>query len=159
MEVSFLDLGGVITNIVVPDKNGVFEDVVLGYDDVSSYEINGPSFGAPVGRYANRISNAGFKLNGKDDFLPRLGYTAIGDKFTTNCLAYEDSEFSTEDLAITALKACATTTIYGCACDNGAIKITKEAPAYGPVYRVIKAHTMPDGQFGVQFQHIPEIAG
>ena len=66
MEVSFLDLGGVITNIVVPDKNGVFEDVVLGYDDVSSYEINGPSFGAPVGRYANRISNAGFKLNGKE---------------------------------------------------------------------------------------------
>jgi hypothetical protein len=100
-----------------------------------------------------------FKLNGKDDFLPRLGYTAIGDKFTTNCLAYDDSDFSTEDLAITALKACATTAIYGCACSNGAIKITKTAPAYGPVYRVINAHTMPDGQVGLQFQHIPEIAG
>lgn len=36
MEVSFLDLGAVITSIIVPDKNGVFEDVVLGFDDVSS---------------------------------------------------------------------------------------------------------------------------
>ena len=100
-----------------------------------------------------------FKLNGKNDFLPRLGYTAIGDKFTTNCLAYNDTEFTTEELAINALKACATTAIYGCACENGAIKISKTKPTYGPVYKAIEAYTMPDGQFGVKFQHIPEIAG
>lgn len=101
-----------------------------------------------------------FKLNGKDDFLPRLGYTAVGDKFTTNCLAYDDGEFTTEDALITALKACADTPIYGGACAEGAIKISKTVPAYGPIYRVIKAYTMPDGQFGVELQHMPtEIAG
>lgn len=64
MEVSFLDLGAVITNIIVPDKNGVMEDVVLGYDTVADYEVNDPSFGAIVGRFANRISNASFTING-----------------------------------------------------------------------------------------------
>lgn len=64
MEVALLDLGAVVTNIIVPDKNGVMEDVVLGYDTVADYEVNEPSFGAIVGRVANRISGASFTLNG-----------------------------------------------------------------------------------------------
>lgn len=66
MEVSFIDLGAVITNIIVPDRDGVFDDIALGYDEVAQYEINMPSFGAPIGRYSNRISNARFVLNGKE---------------------------------------------------------------------------------------------
>ena len=66
MKVSFLDLGGVITKIIVPDREGNFDDVVLGYDDVSRYEVNKPGFGAPIGRYANRISNGKVVISGKE---------------------------------------------------------------------------------------------
>jgi len=65
MEVNISNYGGIITSIKVPDKNGVFEDVVLGYDSLSGY-IKAPSFfGALVGRYGNRIANGKFKLDGK----------------------------------------------------------------------------------------------
>ena len=56
IEVSFIDLGGVITNLMMPDKDGNIDDIVLGYDTVAEYEVNMPSFGAPLGRYANRVS-------------------------------------------------------------------------------------------------------
>lgn len=65
MQVAFLDLGAVIQSIMVEDRTGTIEDVVLGYDTVAGYEVNVPSFGAPVGRCANRISNGKFELNGK----------------------------------------------------------------------------------------------
>ena len=58
VKVSILDLGAVITNILVPDRDGVFEDICLGYDNVPAYEQNRPAFGAVLGRVANRISNA-----------------------------------------------------------------------------------------------------
>jgi aldose 1-epimerase len=64
MTVSAIDLGAVITNIIVKDRDGVDTDVVLGYDDVRGYEVNGPSFGAIVGRCANRIGNHAFTING-----------------------------------------------------------------------------------------------
>lgn len=66
MEVSLIDFGAAIVNLLVPDRDGVFDDVVLGYDTVSGYEVNGPNFGVPVGRFANRIANAKFSLNGKE---------------------------------------------------------------------------------------------
>ena len=65
MEVS--DFGATLFSLLVPDKDGNMIDVVLGYDDPIGYE--GPSgtfFGATVGRNANRIGNASFKLNGKE---------------------------------------------------------------------------------------------
>ena len=65
MKVSIIDYGAVITNIWVPDKNGVLEDVALGFDSIEGYEVNKPAFGAIIGRVANRISNASFTLNGK----------------------------------------------------------------------------------------------
>lgn len=65
LEVTFLDLGAVIVNLMLPDAQGKFEDVVLGYDTVEEYEVNGPSYGAPLGRCGNRISNAAFKINDK----------------------------------------------------------------------------------------------
>ncbi len=55
MEVSFIDLGAVITDIIVPGRDGVFEDIALGYSETAPYEVNKPSFGAPIGRYANRV--------------------------------------------------------------------------------------------------------
>lgn len=65
MRVSIIDFGAVITNIWMPDKNGVLEDIALGFGSIEGYEVNKPAFGAIVGRVANRISNASFTLNGK----------------------------------------------------------------------------------------------
>lgn len=65
MSVSFTDYGANIVSIIVPDKNGNFKDVALGFDSVTGYEKNGPGYGSFIGRYANRIANATFTLNGK----------------------------------------------------------------------------------------------
>lgn len=65
VEMQVMNYGGIITSLRVPDKNGVVEDVVLGYDSLSGYLKTTPYFGAIVGRYGNRIANGKFKLDGK----------------------------------------------------------------------------------------------
>lgn len=61
----FLDYGCTIKNIFVSGKDGKKRDVVLGYDNLETYETTGGYLGAFVGRVANRIKNAEFSLNGK----------------------------------------------------------------------------------------------
>lgn len=63
MSVSFTDYGANIVNVIVPDKNGKFDDVVLGYDNITGYENNAPGYGSFIGRHANRIGGASFTLN------------------------------------------------------------------------------------------------
>jgi aldose 1-epimerase len=59
--------GARVVSILVPDKNGVLTDVVLGYDSIGKYLHQPESFfGAIVGRYGNRIAKGKFKLNGKE---------------------------------------------------------------------------------------------
>ncbi len=66
MEVQLTNYGASIVNLKVPDKQGVAEDVVLGYDSAQGY-VNGKSyFGCVAGRYANRIAQAKFTLDGKN---------------------------------------------------------------------------------------------
>jgi len=64
MCVRVLNFGCTVQSITVPDKNGRPTDVVLGYDDVASYETGTCYYGAVVGRYANRIGGARFELDG-----------------------------------------------------------------------------------------------
>jgi len=65
-EVKIINYGGTITNLLVADKNNQVGDVVLGYNSLSGYQQTGnPYFGCLVGRYANRIANAKFILDGK----------------------------------------------------------------------------------------------
>lgn len=65
MEVSILDYGGTVTRLLTKDRRGRNGDVVLGYSTLDGYLQKGnPYFGALVGRYANRIANARFSLNG-----------------------------------------------------------------------------------------------
>ena len=92
-----------------------------------------------------------FKLV-RGTFLPRLGYLAVGDLFTTNCLAFLEAEFANEDAVLAAIAAYATTALYGGISDNGAIILTATAPVAGPVLRVVEKTTMPDGQLGLKFQ-------
>ncbi|MFZ1082169.1 MAG: aldose epimerase family protein [Candidatus Kryptoniota bacterium] len=65
MNVKIIDYGAAIVSISVPNQNGEFADVALGYDDLMGY-MNGKFFlGAIVGRYANRIDKGTFQLDGK----------------------------------------------------------------------------------------------
>lgn len=64
--VKITNYGGIVTSIIVPGKNGEMADVVLGFDSLHSYLAGHPYFGCIVGRCANRIGNASFKLNGKE---------------------------------------------------------------------------------------------
>lgn len=64
--VRIASLGAAVQSIVVPNRNGVPTDVALGYDTPGEYLRNDGYFGAFVGRYANRISNASFVLNGRE---------------------------------------------------------------------------------------------
>lgn len=65
MTVSATNYGGIITSIKVPDRTGAMGDVTLGYDSLDGYLKDTSYFGALVGRYANRIGNAQFTLEGK----------------------------------------------------------------------------------------------
>ena len=66
MEVRAIPYGGIITSIRVPDRNGRFDDVVLGYNSAEAYmKNNGPYMGAIIGRYGNRIAKASFTLDGQ----------------------------------------------------------------------------------------------
>ena len=70
LEVTVLDLGGVLQSVLAPDREGRRSDVVLGFDAAEPYATVSPYFGALVGRYANRIANARFSLNGREYRLP-----------------------------------------------------------------------------------------
>ncbi len=64
--VEVLDFGCRLVKIVVPDRTGTMTDVCLGFDAMDGYEKDDASFGAVVGRVANRIKDGRFSLNGKD---------------------------------------------------------------------------------------------
>lgn len=62
-EAHISDFGGAVVKLYMPDKNGQFDDIVCGYDDLDSY-INGDGYqGALIGRYGNRIANGKFQLD------------------------------------------------------------------------------------------------
>lgn len=65
MSASITNYGAALVKLNVPDKEGNLRDVVLGYDDVTGYEKGGGSFGAPVGRNANRIGGAVITIQDK----------------------------------------------------------------------------------------------
>jgi aldose 1-epimerase len=66
MEAKIIDYGATVVSLTAPDKNGKFEDVVLGYDNIEGY-VNGTTyFGAIVGRYGNRIGKGKLVIDGKE---------------------------------------------------------------------------------------------
>lgn len=97
-----------------------------------------------------------FYLNGTDDFYPRLGYLAVGDKFTTNCVSYDSAVYATESAFISALGSIATVALYGGIGTDGAIAVASTAPTVGPVLKVVQKTTMPNGKLGLKFQVIKD---
>ena len=61
---SITNFGGTVTSLTMPDRQGKFRDIVLGFKKLSDYEQKSPYFGCLVGRCGNRIAEGRFKLNG-----------------------------------------------------------------------------------------------
>ena len=64
MEVSVISYGGIITSLKAKGRDGKYEDVVLGFDNLRDYENKSPYFGALIGRFGNRIKEGKFSLDG-----------------------------------------------------------------------------------------------
>jgi len=78
MVVAVTNLGAKVLQIVVPDRDGVLDDVALGYDRLADVLTGSPSMGAFVGRYAGRIGGARFTLDGREHRLtPNAGKHCI----------------------------------------------------------------------------------
>ena len=69
LELSVMNYGCIIVSLRVPDSRGHLQNVVLGYDQLQPYLESSPYFGALVGRYANRIANARFSIDGQVHLL------------------------------------------------------------------------------------------
>jgi aldose 1-epimerase len=71
MEVRAMNYGAIIVSLRVPDRKGQVADIVLGHDTLEGYFDNSPHLGGLVGRYANRIANGSFALDGVKYSLPK----------------------------------------------------------------------------------------
>jgi aldose 1-epimerase len=71
METRIMTYGGAVASLTAPDRQGKYDDVVLGHDSLDDYLKFNHYFGALIGRYANRISGAQFTLEGKTYKLPK----------------------------------------------------------------------------------------
>jgi aldose 1-epimerase len=66
MQVSLLDYGATVKEILVPDRNGKFSNISLGFSNLNDYREKSPYFGCIAGRYANRIAKGKFSLDSKE---------------------------------------------------------------------------------------------
>ena len=66
MQVSLLDYGATVKEIIVPNRDGKLGNVSLGFSSLNEYIEKSPYFGCTAGRYANRIANGKFSLDGKE---------------------------------------------------------------------------------------------
>jgi len=60
-----ISYGAIVVSLTAPNRNGQMEDIILGFDDLASYEKDNTFQGAIVGRYGNRIAGGKFSLDGK----------------------------------------------------------------------------------------------
>jgi aldose 1-epimerase len=71
IEAKVMTYGATIVSLKTPDRAGEFKNIVLGFDSIDAYLAGVPYFGATVGRFANRIANGRFTLDGNTYQLPR----------------------------------------------------------------------------------------
>lgn len=101
-----------------------------------------------------------FKLGIDDGFYPRLGYLDIGDKFTTNTVCYDTSDFADDDALKTAYAAVSTTPLYAVPYQDGYWQIVDTQPQSGLYCSVVTgtgAGSMPDGQYAIKLQVISRV--
>ena len=99
MTVKILNYGGIVTQIFTKDKNGSMGDIVLGFDSLAGYlQTGNPYMGCIVGRYANRIANAQFKLDGK---TYKLAANNNGNTLHGGVKGYDKRVWTTEQFGAT----------------------------------------------------------
>jgi aldose 1-epimerase len=120
-EAKIMTYGGIVQSLTMPDRNGKFDDIVLGCDSVEAYTKVTTYFGCLVGRYGNRIGKAKFTLDGKTYTLAAnngpnslhggvKGFdkvvwdvvTATGDSLTLHYLSKDGEEGFPGNLNVTA---------------------------------------------------------
>ena len=103
MEVCITNFGGRIVSIMVPDRNGNMQDVVLGFDNVKDYETIPSDFGACIGRYANRINHGKITLDGVDYQLltNNYGHTLHGGPTGWQYQVYDAKQVDGNTLQLT----------------------------------------------------------
>jgi aldose 1-epimerase len=105
MEVCITNFGGRIVSIMVPDKDGNMQDVVLGFDTADKYfpQNNASDFGAAIGRYANRIANGKIVVEGDTVQLPQnnFGHCLHGGPTGYQYQVYDASKVSDQQLELT----------------------------------------------------------
>lgn len=74
MEVCVTNFGARIVSVLVPDRDGIMRDVVLGFDNIQDYQNVKSDFGASIGRYANRINQGNITIDGEIIQLPQNNY-------------------------------------------------------------------------------------
>lgn len=101
MEVCMTNFGARIVSIWVPDKNGNFADVVLGFDSIGGYQNNKTDFGAFIGRYGNRIAQGKFTLDGTEF---QLSTNNFGHSLHGGVNGFQYRMFDIKQLSDTALE-------------------------------------------------------
>jgi aldose 1-epimerase len=108
LEAAITNYGGKVVSLLIPDRNGNFADVVLGFSSIHDYlTAKGPYFGALIGRYGNRIANGKFTLDGKIYTLPtNNGPNSLhGGKKGFNAVVWDAVQADSHTLMLTYLSA------------------------------------------------------
>lgn len=128
-------------NGVVKSVEDVTEPIGIIYTTEKEYDT-----------YHTGLKRFGRKVAGD---YPRVGIFSVGDKVTTNCLQYDESEYASEEALFAALDACQTAPVYVVPVAGSPVpKLTATKPATGLVARVVKFYTVPNGERGVKYEII-----
>lgn len=136
MEVTVLNIGARIVSVMVPDKNGTLQNVVLGYDTIAPYLQLNDYYGAVVGRYANRISNESFMLD-------RVNYTLRTNEGSTS-LHGGPRGFSTQYFDITQISESEVMATY--------MSKAKEEGFPGALDVTVTYTVMPDNALSIKYE-------
>ncbi|WP_426483026.1 aldose epimerase family protein [Chryseobacterium sp. R2ACT005] len=155
MKVEVINLGGIITSLTAPDRNGKYEDVVLGFTKPEGYFNGNPYyFGALIGRYGNRIANAKFTLEGKAYEIDKNdgpnslhgGKEGFHTRFW-NIEVVKDAKFPTLKLSYTSADGeegypgKLITTVFYTLTDDNALEISYEAETDKPTVVNLTQHS------------------
>lgn len=102
VEVTVTPFGGRVVSIMVPDRAGEMRDVVLGFDNIEDYQNIPSDFGAAIGRYANRIGQGKFTLDGVEYDLPKnnFGHCLHGGPQGWQYKVYEVAEATEQSITL-----------------------------------------------------------
>ena len=101
-QMSCIDYGCIITEVVTPDRDGKLENVVLGFDTLKEYESDANFFGAMIGRFSGRIKEGSFTLDGENYQLDRNsnGHNLHGGPGGFHSVLWDSKVIESDDEAI-----------------------------------------------------------